>query len=370
MIPIYKPYLNDVTKDLVRYALDSGWVSSQGQYIDMAKQLLKERLGVKHVILTCNGTAATYCLAKAVQYVKPKAEEVITSNNSYVASVNSFLHDDKYDILALDADKNTWNMDLSADWLEREGMLASGVIFVVHNMGNPVNVPALQRKFPNALIVEDACEALFGEYDGKPVGSAGLCASFSFFANKTITSGEGDAFVTNDDTIAKYIASYVNQGNTSTRFVHDTLAHNFRMTNLQAAMLCGQLLSVDEILTSKHAVFEAYRAKLSSSTKLSYQQNAENTKAAEWMFAVKLENSGTYLQAESFFSERNIDIRPMFYPYTRHEHLRLNSRVFCQKDDVAKELSEKVIVLPSYPTLTLNEIEHICDTLLEFVEKS
>lgn len=368
MIPIYKPYLNNTTKQFVQDALDSGWISSQGKYVEIAKQLLRERLNVKHAILTCNGTAATYCLAKALNAIDPSRDTIITSNNSYVASVNSFLHDQKFVIRTLDANALTWNLDVNSSRFEELVQSANAALLVVHNMGNPINVPELKRRYPKLLIVEDACEALFGEYEGVPAGSAALASSFSFFANKTITSGEGGAFVTNNDRLAEYISSYVNQGNTSTRFVHDTLAHNFRMTNLQAAMLCGQLESRDEILAKKHSVFEAYKSILSDLANITYQTPSVDVKVAEWMFALKFEGNKTYLEAERYFAERGIDVRPMFYPYSRHAHLVNNSRVICDSSVVARELSEKIVVLPSYPELTIEQIERVCAVLKEFLE--
>ena len=120
-------------------------------------------------------------------------------------------------------------------------------ILVVHNIGNIINVPKLKLEFPNTVILEDNCEGFLGKYDNKYTGTESFASSISFFGNKTITSGEGGAFITNDDDVFEYINKIKSQGQSNEKFIHDVLGYNYRMTNIQAAILYGQLDSLSEI---------------------------------------------------------------------------------------------------------------------------
>jgi perosamine synthetase len=154
MIPIYQPYL---TKDNLEYAhkaLDSGWISSQGEYLDLSKNLLKLKAKYNNhkIILTNNGTTATHLLALALQYKYPFIKKLIVPNNVYVAAWNAFLYTQKYELIAVDANLNTWNFEESnLDNLIDE----ETAVLIVHNIGNIVNVPKLKQKFPNTVFLED-----------------------------------------------------------------------------------------------------------------------------------------------------------------------------------------------------------------------
>ncbi|MFM9027031.1 MAG: DegT/DnrJ/EryC1/StrS family aminotransferase, partial [Bacteroidota bacterium] len=156
MLPIYQPYL---PKECLRYAheaLESTWISSQGVFIDRAKERLKDLVDSRYVILVNNGTCATHMLALGLHFKYPHVKKLLVPNNVYVAAWNSFLYSGGFELIPVDADLNTWNMD--AGMIGEPG--DDTALLVVHNLGNIVNVPAIQRKYPRLLIVEDACEGL------------------------------------------------------------------------------------------------------------------------------------------------------------------------------------------------------------------
>ena len=256
MIPIYKPFFTEDNLKYAHKAIRSGWVSSHGEYLDLTKEKLKEITNYKKIILTNNGTSSTHLLALALKYKHPKIKKIIVPNNVYVAAWNSFLFDKNYELIPIDCDLDTWNFDLSS--IEKN-LDENTAILVVHNIGNVINVPKLKLEFPNTVILEDNCEGFLGKYEGKFTGSDSLCSSISFFGNKTITSGEGGAFITSDDDVFEFINTTKNQGQSDIKFIHNILGYNYRMTNVQAAILYGQLCDLKEIQERKEFIFDEYK---------------------------------------------------------------------------------------------------------------
>jgi perosamine synthetase len=360
MIPIYKPYFTENNLKYAHDAINSGWVSSQGEYLDLSKNKLKDLLDTKRVILTSNGTTATHLLALALKYKYPHIKKIIVPNNVYVAAWNSFLFDREYELVPIDADINTWNFDL--DKLESVIDETSAVL-IVHNIGNIINVPNLKKRFPNTIFLEDNCEGFLGKYDDKYTGTESFASSVSFFGNKTLTSGEGGAFITNDDDVFEYINTVKSQGQSSEKFVHDVLGYNYRMTNIQAAILYGQLEVMDEIKEKKHKIFQQYKSIFENNDKISFQKIDENTIHSEWMFGMRFNEftSEQKKQLELHLFQHGIDTRPMFYEMNRHRYLMGIEN----KDRVAKQLSDQCLILPSFPQLTESQINFIGNKIIK-----
>lgn len=352
MIPIYKPYFNKKNLKHAHNAINSGWVSSQGEYLDLSKNKLKEVLGCKRLILTNNGTTATHLLSIALKYKYPHITKIIVPNNVYVAAWNSFLFDKNYELIPIDADLNTWNFNIS----NLDKLIDNNTaILVVHNLGNIVNVPKLKTRFPTTVIVEDNCEGLFGKYNNKYSGTECFASSISFFGNKTITSGEGGAFITNDDDIFNYINIIKNQGQSDIKFIHNKLGYNYRMTNIQAAILYGQLLDLSIIQQLKQNVFKTYKEQLSNIDQITFQQIESNTEHSNWMVGIRVQDVYLKNKVNNILYQNSIDTRPMFYPITEHLHLK---HLNCDVTN-SKKLNQEIIILPSYPELTQNQIEFI-----------
>ena len=191
-------------------------------------------------------------------------------------------------------------------------------------------------------------------------GSESLSSSVSFFGNKTLTSGEGGAFFTDDEDIFKYINSVKSQGITNEKFIFDKLGYNYRMTNIQAAILYGQLKYKDEILENKQRIFDKYREELKNVENIIFQKSEDNTISANWMFSIRINNySKKQLKdLELYLYQNDIETRPMFPDINSHKHLKTN------KDyEISTLLFNQIIMLPSYPTLTNNQIELICEKI-------
>lgn len=363
MIPIYKPYF---TEENLRYAhqvISSGWVSSQGEFLDRAKNELKRLINCKYLILTNNGTTATHLLSIALKFKYPNIKKIIVPNNVYVAAYNSFLYDKNYELIPIDSDLNTWNFDESQI---EHNLDSETAILVVHNIGNVVNVPKLKEKFPNTVILEDNCEGFLGKYESKFTGTESLASSISFFGNKTITSGEGGAFITNDYEVFEYINTTKNQGQSEIKFIHNQLGYNYRMTNVQAAILFGQIQDLEYIQKRKKHVFNQYKSNLSNVDGIYFQTPSIGTEHSNWMFGIRFYNMSSQEKKmmELYLFESGIDTRPMFYEINKHHHL---SNIECETSN-SSILQSQCLILPSFPDLTDGQITYICEKIKKFLK--
>jgi len=353
MIPIYKPHIPKKSIEYAHEAISSSWISSTGKYIDLASQKLSEESNCEYVVLTNTGTSATHLVTRTLKRFTD-TKRVLVPSACYVAVYNSLLYDlDDFgwDIVCVDLDKDTWNMKIDE---VRKG----DTIFAVHNLGNIINVPRLIEEY-NCTVIEDNCEGFFGTYQGYPSGSKSLCSSLSFFGNKNVTCGEGGAYMTNEKDAYDFARKLWGQGQTEQRYIHDELGYNYRMTNVQAALLLGQLEELDYIKENKKRVFDRYRKNLNGVDGVSLQKLEENTTHSMWMNAVKLENKKSYEESKRYFDSWEIDTRPMFYPHTTHKHIS-----FSGNSEEAEDINNKVVMVPSYPELTNDEIDYICEKII------
>lgn len=370
MIPVYKPYLPKGALKEAHDALASTWLSSSGKWLDRTKELLSEYWGTEYIILTNSGTAAVHLAALAAkkrfseQYTDMRY--VAAPNNVYVAAWNMFVLAG-YEIGTYDANIETWNTDYVGYQPYR-----GNALLVVHNLGNMVDVPKLRTQFEGVPIIEDACEAFGGYYEDEngtavPAGTKSDAFAMSFFGNKNVTSGEGGAFVTYDEEMYLHAYRYWGQGmeyKAREKFIHDYMGHNYRMTNVQAAILHGQLRLFGEILEMKWNMFEEYKKRLRHLPVI-FQKETPHTRHSNWMFGIRIPGSNYYM-AKKHFDMYYIDTRPMFYPITAHRHLEKFHR---GKHDVAEKLNDEVVILPSYAFIGSHQLDYICKAVEDYVRE-
>lgn len=366
MIPIYSPYLEPYKKSALE-AIESGWISNHGIYIEKATQKLKEILNVKYTILMNNGTCATHCLFLALKFRHPEISKIYVPNNVYVAAWNSALMEySKEKLEVLPIDEETWNMREDEEFLST--LDSNSAVLIVHNLGNIINVPRLKRLRPDLIFIEDNCEGAFGEYEGVKSGcyEGSLCSSMSFYGNKTITTGEGGAFVTNHDDVYDYISKVYSQGMSNIRYLHNVHAYNYRMTNIQAAFLYDQLCDIDNILLRKQKVFDEYD-KLFNNTKLIRQKVNENIKRANWIYAVRIpDNSMSPTETFNFFREQGVETRPFFYSFEKHLHLENLKSYHKINKEISNKLTNEIVMIPSSPLITFEEQKIVTDSIINF----
>lgn len=358
MINIYEPYINEQNLSFAHDALNSTWISSHGKYLNLIKDDLISLNESKYVLLCNNGTTATHLMAIGLKYKYPNIKNIIVPNNVYVAAWNSFLMNPIFNLIPVDSNLETWNIEYSElDKKIKQHSSKDTAILIVHNIGNIINVPLLKEKYPDYVFLEDNCEGFLGEYDSSKSGSKSLMSSVSFFGNKTLTCGEGGALFTDDEEIFEYLNSVRTQGSTSKKFIFDKLGYNYRMTNLQAAILKGQIDSIDIIKSKKQKVFDLYRNQLSDI--VHFQKNEENTKHSNWMLGVQLDMDVDNISLELY--KQGVETRPMFPTMSEHKHLSIFSDTNEEKN--SKILSKRCIILPSHPNLQKGDINYICNLI-------
>lgn len=363
MIPIYRPFFTEDNLRPAHDAISSTWVSSLGEYKDKAVEELKKVTKSEHVVLTSSGTAAMHLVAHALTFNRPNIRRLIVPNNVYVAAWNAFIYGPTYELVPIDADLNTWNVDLDLLRNELKKSDNDTAVLIVHNLGNPIDVTKLRREFPRTAFVEDNCEGLFGTYSGQPTGSASLASGISFYGNKTITAGEGGA-TTTDRRTYEHLNMVHTQGTGPLRYIHEILGYNYRMTNVAAAVLYGQLQSLDFILQEKKRIFNIYRREFRAQN-VSLQLIDWDCTHANWMFGLRLvgrDFSDFAKQVTEF------EVRPMFAPMSAHRHLATFAEPHLERN--AAILRKEVVILPSFPGLTDIELETIINGVHRFLRSS
>ena len=368
MINIYEPNIKNYTKSAID-AIDSGWISNHGKYIELANARLKEITGCKYSILMANGTCATHCLFLAIKHKYPHIDKIYVPNNAYVAAWNAALM--VYPISQLVVMKmniDTWNIDTSEEYIS--SLDTNSCVLIVHNLGNIINVPRLKCLRQDLVFVEDNCEGFLGKYNNihSGTGDCSECASISFYGNKNITTGEGGAFLTNNLDTYECIKRVYSQGMSEIRYVHNVLAYNYRMTNIQAAFLYDQLNDIENIINCKKHVFEYYERLLQPlilNGKIKLFKK-EDTESSNWIFAVRLvKNKMSIVNTTEYFKNNNVDIRPFFYPI--NSHLHLNDVPF--DDKVPHLLNKEIIMIPSSPNIKIEQQMHVVRIIFEFTCK-
>jgi perosamine synthetase len=367
MINIYEPSISNYKTSAIS-AIESEWISNHGEFVKKSTQKIKEIINVKHAILMANGTCSTHCLFLALKFKYPNISKIYVPNNSYVAAWNCLLMEyDKNLIEVMKMDINTWNICVDEEYIKQ--FQINSAVLIVHNLGNIINVPRLKIIRPDLIFIEDNCEGFTGKYESIYSGTSesSLCSSISFYGNKIITTGEGGAFFTNDDAVYNYILKVYSQGMSSIKYLHDTHAYNYRMTNIEAAFLYDQLNDFEHIINNKKRIFENYKNLLKpliETNRVAIFKEEPNIESANWIFALRLINNKKGIQETSnFFKVNNIDVRPFFYPINKHEHLK---DIFFE-DPVSDILHNEIIMIPSSPSITLDTQKYIVKIIEIFI---
>ncbi len=359
-IPISQPSITDLEKEYVNKALNSGWISSLGEYIDLFEHNFANFCNTKYALTVCNGTTALH-LALVAAGIKP-GDEVIVPDLTFIATANAVIYANAVPKFA-DIEEDTLCLDPSG--IESLITTKTKAIIPVHLYGHPSNMPAINEigKKYNLIVIEDAAEAHGAQINGKTVGSWGDCGIFSFYGNKIITSGEG-GMITTDNKEFYELAKRLRDHSMSKekRYWHDIVGFNYRMTNLQAAFGCAQLERINELITRRNEIFNIYKERLNiigSAIRLNYE--ALWAKNVYWMICLEVYGYEENQRNELMFrlKENGIDTRPYFYPVSdmpMYENANTS---------VAHTIYKRGINLPSYYDLTNEQVNYICDVLIQ-----
>ena len=258
-IPLARPDLSDVERRYVQAVLDSPRLS-MGPWLERFEAQMAAQCGTQHAVAVSSGTAALHCIVRALDL--PPGSEVITTPYSFVASANVLLYEDLTPRF-VDIDPQTYNIDVAR--VEAACTPRTRAVLAVDVFGTPADWPALRALADRhgLALIDDACEALGASIGNQPMGSWGDAASFGFYPNKQITTGEGGCITTDSDEVAGLCRSLRNQGRADDgQMRHVRLGFNYRMSELAAALGCAQLERLPTLLARRAAVAEQYHAAL------------------------------------------------------------------------------------------------------------
>src|ERR1700735_4308043 len=265
-IPISKPFIGAREKELVLAALDSGWVSSIGKYIDDFEAGFARYCGTEYALAVSNGTTGLH-LALATLGLGP-GDEVIIPDLTFVATANAVAYTGATPILA-DIDADTLCMDPAS--VKSLISARTRAIIPVHLYGHPADMDALMEigDAHAVAIIEDAAEAHGAEYKGRRVGGLGKCGVFSFYGNKIITTGEGGMLTTNDRDFYQQARRLRDHAmSPQRRYFHEETGFNYRITNLQAALGVAQLERIDEFLGRRAEIMNWYEQEIATTDRV------------------------------------------------------------------------------------------------------
>ena len=352
-LPISKPFIGAREKELVLDALDSGWVSSIGKYIDEFEANFAHYCGTEYALAVSNGTTGLH-LALATLGLEP-GDEVIVPDLTFVATANAVAYTGATPVLA-DVDADTLCIDPASVKALISGRTKA--IIPVHLYGHPADMDALLEigAAHGVDIIEDAAEAHGAEYKGRKVGGLGKCGVFSFYGNKVITTGEGGMLTTNDQ--AFYLRARRLRDHAMSpqrRYFHEERGFNYRITNLQAALGVAQLERIDDFLARRAEIMGWYHSEIAVTDRVRLNRVKNWAKSAFWMVCLEVDwfdeaSRDAFMQA---LKSRGIDSRPYFctmssMPMYKQARLPVSAR----KAQIG-------LNLPSYYELTKPEVQRI-----------
>ena len=314
-IPVNEPLLGGNEAKYLKECVDSGWISSEGPFVERFENGIAEITGRKHAIAVSNGTAA---IDVAIECLGITAgDEVIVPSFTIISCLQQIVRVGAIPVV-IDSDLSTWNMDVSK--IEVKITEKTKAIMAVHIYGLPVDMSPLLEiaKRYSLKVIEDAAEMIGQTYYGKPCGGFGDVSTFSFYPNKHITTGEGGMVLTDNDDLADRCRSLRNLCFTSeNRFVHERMGWNFRMTNLQAAVGVAQLEQLSNFVVKKRLIGDTYSSLLSKINGIQLPlRKTDYAKNIYWVFGLLIDEKHD-LDAKSAMAAlkaKGIGTRPFFFP--------------------------------------------------------
>lgn len=361
MIPISKPEISQADKDSIIKAVDSGWVSSLGPEIRGFEEEFSSYIGVKHCVACSNGTTAIQ-LALSALGIGPE-DEVIMPNLTFAAVSNAILAIGATPVF-VDVDYGTWNIDIKN--LANAITNKTKALIIVHSYGMPANIFEIKKQFPDLDLIEDCAEAHGAELNGVRVGSIGKLATFSFYANKIITTGEGGCVLTNSDNLKTKLIVLRDHGMSPTeKFSHIMPGFNYRMTNIQGALGRSQLNSIQKFIEMRHEQEYLYDSRL---LRLGFRGSArlESSKNVNWLYTRLLPDRINTYDFMNYLKNEGIETRPMFRPINQFEYIKKIQKKYTDCGNSIK-LSQKGISFPTYNGLKPKEIGYICEVIERFL---
>ena len=350
-----KPSITDLEVSYATDAAANGWGEQCYAYINRFEELWKEHLGVNYAIATSSCTGALH-MGMAASGIAP-GDEVIMADINWIATASPIVHLGAKPVF-VDILPDSWCIDPAK--VEAAITPRTKAIIGTHLYGNLCDMDcllAIGEKY-GVAIIEDAAEAIGSVYRGKPAGSMGAFGAFSFHGTKTLTTGEGGMFVTNDAKLYESVLTLSNHGRArgkTRQFWSEVVGFKYKMSNIQAAIGCGQMERLDELVADKRRVFSYYADCLRQS-EVNMNPEPIGMRNGFWMPTVVIKDHVSFNRAKLLaeLGADNIDGRVFFWPLSMLP--MFNSK---PENKVSYSLCERALNLPSYYSLSEEEMDRV-----------
>ena len=363
-VPQFMPYVDMEEYEAIKHCFEINWITEGPKAKEFGQQLC-DLIGVKYGVFAPNGTLSLYLALRAIG-VGP-GDEVIVPDFTFIASANAVEMTGARPVFV---DVNPEDMQIDVEDCQRVLSDKTKAIMPVHLYGFTANMTEIMHfaRENNLLVLEDAAQALGIKRDGKGCGSFGDVASFSFFADKTLTTGEGGFVCTNDEAIYEKLLYLRNQGRINRgTFVHPEIGYNFRMNDIQMAIGLTQMKKLPKIIELKQNNFNLYRDLLKNCDDVEVVVPGPETAPFipfRVVLRVKEDNAKGLMD---FMKENDIETRTFFYPLHLQpcfkERWGTDPRHNRDHFPVTQDAYNRGVCLPSFPALTAEEITYVCDAI-------
>jgi perosamine synthetase len=362
-VPVSRPHVGAMEIEYVNKALRDSAVSGVfGEFIERFEKEFAQFCQTQHAVSCANGTVALH-LALAAAGVKP-GDEVLVSTLTNMASFFAVIYLGARPV-PVDVDAETLTMD-PAD-LQRKLTPRSRAVMVVHLFGHPTDMDPINEiaRQHGLQVFEDAAEAHGARYKGRTVGSLGLASGFSFFANKVIATGEGGMVTTDDPDLAKKARSLKALAfGTHNKFMHEDVGFNYRMTNLQAALGCGQMQAADRLVEQRRSIAAFYQqalAKYEQHVRLPVEKSW--AKSVYWMYHIVLREHLVHRRGAIMAALRDagVETREGFIPYNLQEIFQRRGWTRAEECPQANKLAYASFYLPTGPNISTEELGYVVE---------
>ncbi len=345
-------------RDYVADALDSTWISG-GSYLDRLERDIAAFCDVPHAFAVANGTMAIHLAYLAIEL--KAGDEVVVPGFAFLAAANVALHMGAKPVFA-EVDPSTWC--LTAEAVERVLSPRTRAVVPVHTYGNACDMDPITAlcRGRGIWLIEDAAESFATRYKGRQTGGLADIGCFSFQATKTITTGEGGMTLTSRDELVERLRLYRSHGMLRTRYWHEIAGLNFRLTNIQAALGCAQFERLDMIVEARRRMMASYRGRLDGEAGVELQLFSPDVDPVPWSIGVKLDRRAFSQGRDAVMEQmtlKGIETRPGFYAASTMPHLYGPVCV-----PVCEDIGGQIVNLPSFPSITEDEIDRVCDALI------
>jgi perosamine synthetase len=340
--------------------LDSTWISSKGKFINQFEERFSEFLGIKYSAAVSNGTVALHTALLALGI--GQGDEVIVPSFTYIASVNAIHYTGAMPVF-VDSEIEFWQMN--PEDVKQKITSKTKAVMAVHLYGHTCEMSELVElcKQNNIYLIEDTAEAFGSKYKGRFAGTFGDISTFSFFGNKTITTGEGGMVSTNSKELYDLVMRLKGQGLAAGKeYVHDIIGYNYRMTNICAAIGCAQLKNATDIITKKRKIANWYNNQLNDLPLQLHKEESKDAYHTYWMYTVMVDDMEKRDTLRTFLKDKGIETRPAFHPVHQMPMYYKEN----QDLPVADNLGTRGFNLPSYPELNESDVIYISEQIKKF----